>query len=89
MEQEENKYCPKCIRIDTVKPKLIMIGKALSEESQFRRENSEGFIQVDTLTADQLKDEAFLDFSKKQFVSGFYCDNCKLGFIPLSYLKEM
>ncbi len=89
MEQEEKKRCPKCIRIDTVKPKLIMVGKALSEESQCRRENSEGFIQVDTLTADQLKEEAFLDFPKKQFVNGFYCDNCKLGFIPLSYLKEM
>lgn len=89
MEQEENAHCPGCARADTVKPKLIMIGKALTEESQFRRENSEGFVQVDTLTADQLKNEVFLDFPKKQFVNGFYCDNCKLGFIPLSYLKDM
>lgn len=89
MQQEENTTCPKCIGINTVKPKLILIGKALSEESQFRRENSEGFTQVDTLTADQLKDEAFLDFPKKQFVNGYYCDQCKLGFIPSGYLKKM
>ncbi|MCE3227525.1 MAG: hypothetical protein K0S32_2076 [Bacteroidetes bacterium] len=87
LSQQEN-LCPKCHSAGALRSKLIMLGTALTEEQQFKRVNFEGYTQVDALTADEVRDEFLLPHLPKQYVNGFFCETCHVGFVPDFYLKE-
>lgn len=87
MNTDMTEHCPRCKSATDVVQKMLTIGTPLNNQQRYARENNEGYKQTDTLTADQIKDECFIDLPTRQFVNGFYCNHCGIGFIPDAYLK--
>jgi hypothetical protein len=78
-----SKSCPKCASGDHVGEKLLLIDKlnaaALKEHPDYRNERCgcEGDLSVDALKSEFVQDDPL-----QQFVLGFYCEACGIGFVP-------
>lgn len=86
MQDDQKPPCPLCNDICSVRPKMLMIGKASPRLLLPDFEERGGFRRKDQLAVDECKPEALLDAPLQQFVSGFYCDKCGRGFVPDSML---
>lgn len=75
--------CPRC-HSDSVTTKLLTIGEHRSEEEQIEREGTNRREQV---YADEIKSE-FLDETHPCYITGIWCNQCSIGFIPDHYLKN-
>jgi hypothetical protein len=62
-----------------------MLGKD-SPAEVFKRDNLCGYRRRDSLAIDECNPQVLLSPPLEQFVTGFYCDRCGIGYIPDSYL---
>ena len=76
--------CPDCGTNTFVKTKLLLVDAAwVKKEGVDPREAHFASIRVDDIKAQYLDAEPL-----QQFVSGFYCEKCDIGFIPDHFEKE-
>jgi len=76
--------CPKCHNSDDVREKLILLEAAwINYPGRDSREKC-----AMGLRADQVLPEALGEPPMEQFVSGFFCNSCEIGFVSESILKE-
>jgi hypothetical protein len=79
--------CPTCASPEHVREKLILIDKLDSEHLMHHpNERSACGCQGD-LSVDALKPEFVREPPLQQFVAGFYCERCSIGFIPEEIAK--
>jgi hypothetical protein len=76
--------CPKCKSDLNIRQKLLMLGKEPIDI--FNRDNRCGYRRWDSLAIDECNSQVLLSPPLEQFVTGFYCDRCGIGYIPDSYL---
>jgi len=79
MSTESTTICPKCLSSIHVRAKKILIGKA-SPQSLFGEERA-GYQRKDQLAVDECKPEALGRPPLEQFLDGYYCTNCEIGFV--------
>jgi hypothetical protein len=81
--------CPKCHSDAHVVRKALLIG-AQSPKAIFKEEYGEraGYRRRDQIAVDELKPEVLQNAPLEQFVIGFYCESCGIGFIPDSFASE-
>ena len=72
--------CPKCLSIEHVRSKTVLIGAA-SPRKIFGREQPTGYTRKDQLAVDECKSELLQDEPLEQFISGYYCEACGIGFV--------
>ena len=77
MRKEKDNLCPECKTNDKVYSKLLLIEDILKPDTH--RNN---------LRIDHLKKNFVGEAPLEQFIKGYFCQNCGLGFIPNSYLKD-
>jgi hypothetical protein len=81
--------CPKCKSDLNIRPKLLMLEKYSAAEifnSVSKHHRSVHIPQTD-LVVGSCNPQVLLSPPLEQFVTGFYCDRCGIGYIPDSYLK--
>jgi hypothetical protein len=79
--------CPKCKSDLNIRPKLLMLGKD-SPADVFNRDNrcGCGYRRRNSLVVNECNPQVLLSPPLEQFVTGLYCDQCGIGYIPDSYL---
>ena len=77
---KDSVMCPKCLSIEHVRDKTVLIGAA-SPKKMFGIEERVGYTRKDQLAVDECKGELLQDKPLEQFVSGYYCDACDIGFV--------
>lgn len=84
MQNSENsKICPKCLSDKGVIEKKLLIGKA--SPTQLLSRQKAGYRRPDQLAVDECKPEVLQEAPLEQFVAGYYCDKCGIGFVPDSF----
>lgn len=84
MQTSENaKICPKCLSDRHVREKKLLIGKA-SPKLLFSEEMA-GYRRRDQLAVDECKSDVLKETPLEQFIDGYYCDKCGIGFVPDSF----
>jgi hypothetical protein len=78
--------CPRCHSDAQVKAKLVLIGRA-SPRLLFPDEERAGYRRRDQLAIDECSTENLQKAPLQQFVPGFYCHVCGVGFVTNSILK--
>jgi len=78
--------CPKCLSDLHIRPKILLIGKA-SPAALFPEERA-GYRRSDQLAIDECKAESLQPSPFEQFIEGYYCENCGIGFVPDSMIKS-
>lgn len=74
--------CPKCLSSDHVREKTLLIGAA-SPRKLFRDgEERAGYQRKDQLAVDECKKEELQKPPLEQFINGYYCETCGIGFVP-------
>lgn len=71
-----DRHCPKCCSEARVKSKLLLIGLQTASEERA------GYKRPDQLAIDECRPQAIQQPPLAQFVRGFYCQKCGIGFIP-------
>lgn len=71
--------CPKCFSSIHVRAKKILIGKA-SPKLLFEEERA-GYQRKDQLAMDECKPETMGAHPLEQFLDGYFCTNCDIGFV--------
>ncbi|WP_343742960.1 hypothetical protein [Herbaspirillum huttiense] len=71
--------CPKCCSNTHVRKKTVLIGRA-SPKALFLEERA-GYKRKDQLAVDECNPEKISDAPLEQFVEGYYCSVCDLGFV--------
>lgn len=79
MSCERADVCPKCFSSIHVHAKKILIGKA-SPKVLFEEEPA-GYRRKDQLAVDECKIEALGESPLEQFLDGYFCVNCGIGFV--------
>ena len=77
---ENAKICPKCLNAGHVREKKLLIGK-VSPKLLFSEEMA-GYRRRDQLAVDECKPDASKATPLNQFVDGYYCEKCGIGFVP-------
>jgi len=77
------KVCPKCLGSGHVKEKTLLIGAA-SPKKLFYGEERAGYKRKDQLAIDECKTEELQKPPLEQFINGYYCEICGIGFVPNS-----
>ncbi|WP_156684296.1 hypothetical protein [Pseudomonas sp. Leaf127] len=72
--------CPRCSSVQYVRPKHMLIGAA-SPKKRFNGEERAGYQRLDQLAVDECKPDLMNAPPLEQFVDGFYCDQCGVGFV--------
>lgn len=72
--------CPKCQIQDFVIHKLMLIGKA-SPEKIYNGNVKTGYRRLDQLAIDEVKENHLNKPPLQQFLNGFYCQKCGVGFV--------
>ncbi|MCS3811221.1 hypothetical protein FHY19_004321 [Xanthomonas arboricola] len=72
--------CPKCGRLEDVRPKTLLIGKE-SPSKKFRGEEPAGYRRPDQLAVDEVVPEELRAEPLSQFIDGLFCDACGAGFV--------
>jgi len=81
---DKDTTCPSCDTNSFVKPKALTVDAAwVKEVGADHREAHFASIRVDDIKEEFLSTEPL-----RQFVNGFYCEKCDIGFIPDHYEKE-
>ena len=73
--------CPRCKSEAQVTSKTLLIGRA-SPKVLFPDEERAGYQRVDQIAIDECKTEELKAAPLEQFVDGYYCNRCGLGFVP-------
>jgi hypothetical protein len=71
--------CPKCGSSINVRKKTVLIGRA-SPNVLFSEERA-GYRRKDQIAVDECKPEKIGNAPLEQFVDGYYCFGCDLGFV--------
>ena len=81
--------CPKCKSELNIKPKLLMLEKYSPAEifKSVGKYNRYMHIPQTDLVIGSCNPQVLSSPPLEQFVTGFYCDRCGIGYIPDSYLK--
>lgn len=81
--------CPKCHSDARTITKALLIG-AKSPKAIFKERYAEiaGYRRRDQIAVDELKPEVLQNAPLEQFVNGFYCESCCIGFIPDGFASE-
>ena len=79
MARGSTNTCPKCFSSIHVRAKKILIGK-VSPKSFFEEERA-GYKRKDQLAMDECKPEALGEPPLGQFLDGYFCANCEIGFV--------
>jgi hypothetical protein len=74
------KACPRCHSDAHVMPKLLLIGKA-SPAVLFPNEEKAGYQRRDQVSIDECNPAFLQPPPLEQFVSGYYCAACGVGFV--------
>ncbi len=81
MSKKDFEACPKCGSNTGVVPKLLLIGLE-SPYKKFPKEIPGGYQRFDQLAVDECRDYTLLNKPLEQFIEGYYCSSCDLGFVP-------
>jgi hypothetical protein len=79
MSRVNKNTCPKCLSSLHVREKKILIGKA-SPNALFDDERA-GYQRKDQLAMDECKPEALGNPPLEQFLDGYFCAYCGIGFV--------
>jgi hypothetical protein len=82
---QSGEVCPRCHSDARVVAKLLLIGKA-SPSILFTEERA-GYRRRDQVATDECKQEELQKTPLEQFVHGFYCRACGVGFVADRLLK--
>lgn len=82
-----NHTCPKCGSDAAVIAKLLLIGKVSPGRKIENLEEFAGYQRQDQLAADECLPEFLRGEPQRQFVDGYFCKTCEVGFVPNEYLK--
>jgi ribosomal protein S27AE len=80
---KNDRTCPKCLNGAHVREKRLLIEKA-SPKLLFSEEKA-GYQRKDQLAVDECKSEMLKEAPLEQFVDGYYCGKCGIGFVPDSF----
>ena len=72
--------CPRCMSHAHIQRKLILIGKA-SPKLLFGSEEKAGYRRKDQLAVDECKRDMIHSKPLEQFIDGYYCERCVIGFV--------
>jgi hypothetical protein len=84
---KDSKTCPKCLSVEYVKDKALLIGAA-SPRKIFGAEVPAGYKRKDQLAVDECKNELLQKKPLQQFISGYYCEACGIGFVSDEIKKD-
>lgn len=73
-------FCPKCGSAMNVSRKILLIGKE-SPLKMFKGEERAGYQRKDQLAVDEVLPSVLRAEPLSQFLDGFYCSNCDIGFV--------
>jgi hypothetical protein len=79
--------CPQCDTNKYLIDKIILIG-ARSPRAIFGDEEMCGYRRKDRLAIDECKQEMLRDAPLQQFVDGYFCTACDIGFLDNSILID-
>ncbi|KAA0996280.1 hypothetical protein FQ192_00475 [Pseudomonas sp. ANT_J12] len=79
--------CPRCGSIQHVRPKAILIGAA-SPKKRFDGEEKAGYRRLDQLAVDECDPAELKSAPLEQFVDGFYCGGCEVGFVASGLVRD-
>lgn len=74
--------CPKCASGKCVVPKLLLVGKQSPDPERC------GYQRLDQLAIDELVPECVKFKPLEQFVEGYFCTLCGVGFVPDDVVKR-
>ena len=81
------KACPRCHSDTNVTSKLLLIGKA-SPAALFPGEEKAGYRRHDQVAIDECNPTFLQPPPLEQFVDGYYCAACGVGFVLDDLLKS-
>lgn len=74
--------CPKCLSTSHIREKTLLIGYASPRKIFGNGEERVGYRRKDQLAVDECKSEKLQPEPLQQFVAGYYCGVCGIGFLP-------
>lgn len=83
--QAEDLRCPKCGATGSVAPKMLLIAE---RSPQYGVDIGEGGKWPYQLAVDECFLHAKREASLAQFIDGFYCQDCGIGFVPASLVAS-
>ncbi len=86
-DPDNSNVCPKCLSSANVKEKTLLIGAA-SPKKLFQGEERAGYKRKDQLAIDECMTEKLQKPPLEQFINGYYCEFCGIGFVPDSITKH-
>lgn len=87
-DPDNSKVCPKCLSSAHVREKTLLIGAA-SPKKLFHGEERAGYKRKDQLAIDECKVEELKKPPLEQFINGYYCEICGIGFVPESVTDDL
>ncbi|WP_263773033.1 hypothetical protein [Propionivibrio soli] len=81
---EDPRICPKCLSNAHVREKTLLIGAASPRKIFGAAEERAGYQRKDQLAVDECKTEFLQEGPLQQFINGYYCEACGIGFVPNS-----
>jgi len=79
--------CPRCASSNDVREKVLLVDKLNAQHLKHHPNERSSCACEGGLSIDGLKPELVADGPLQQFVSGFYCEACGIGFVPEDMLK--
>lgn len=86
--EKQDDLCPKCGDATRVKAKKLLIAR---ESPALRFPNLDeraGYRRLDQLAVDECEPESLAEPPWRQFVDGFYCERCGVGFVAEAIRKQ-
>ena len=77
--------CPTCGSNEAVVAKLVLVAE---RSPVYGVDISEGGRWPYQLAVDECTPDALRGKPLQQFIDGLYCQNCDLGFVPVSFLRQ-
>jgi hypothetical protein len=87
MSIESENLCPQCGKNDRIVNKIILIG-ARSPQAIFGDEEMCGYRRKEQLAIDECKQDRLRSAPLQQFVDGYFCRACGIGFLDNSILID-
>jgi hypothetical protein len=81
--------CPKCASVDHVREKMLLIDKLDEERLKYHPHDRLGCGCQGDLSVDQLNPQFVRGDALQQFIAGYYCDACGIGFVPDEMAKPL
>jgi len=80
--------CPRCQSEAQVISKLLLIGKVSPQGSIANFDEIAGFQPTDQLAVDECVPEVLRQGQLDQFIDGYYCEKCDVGFVPDEFVRH-